>query len=36
MARKRFVYERKEIVSLGYDSMDEMPEDIRKKLTSSY
>jgi len=32
MARKRFVYERKEIVSLGYDSMDDMPEDVRKNL----
>lgn len=32
MARKRFIYERKEIVGLGYNSMDEVPGDIRKNL----
>jgi len=32
MARKRFIYERKELAALGYNSMDEVPGDIRKNL----
>ena len=32
MARKRFIYERKELAALGYDSLAEMPADIRKNL----
>jgi len=32
MARKRFIYERKELAALGYNSMDELPEDMRKNL----